>query len=710
MAWSEIINTPDAENAYVHWWHNVDPNNALRPNQLARKAVRFLLASDRPPQSGAEFHSFDGMDRRDFFDVELPLPERSRNPDWSVGTVWDPRDIVGEMPTDLEDGTPLVGIVDTGISLSHMRFRKSATETRFLASWQQSATWGDLSQPYLPFGEEVYQRTINAALGRHQIDASGAIREEEFYRELKLVEPLAPFGQRDLDFSGAHGTHVLDLASGYDLGEKTGDNGPLPRIIGVNLPSRALHGSAGNFLAFWAAYAVERITVVARAAHLANPGKTFPLYINFSYSMNAGPKNGMHPLESYLKQVIDTSNKTTGKTVMVMPTGNGNLDRTHARIYMGHGKITRSYKQLDLAKEITIPWRLAPADQTSNFVELWAYGVPQTDDARSRAIPPRQPHPSHFTLFVTPPGHTEPLRVPALSSGQHADLGRFARVYCPAQICEPIGKGPQGLLGQRRVNFVICTTPTHIQGTLPDPANGPQEAPAGIWKIKVVYSGTQPINAGFYVQSDQPAFPQSRIGRPSYFDHERYSLYRGDRYTTVDAIQDFRRRDMATYKPTPGRSQGGQNEEPWDLFGPVQRKGTNNALSSWSGVVAIGGYRVSDGRPADYSGSLNFHIRTDTGQHEITGLFPTDDGAAHPGLLAAGARDGSTAAFQGTSMATALACRTLVETGSQSLPTAPTRRPHYNTNLNPLKGGGGQYPLSGLGKRTEVVNARIWED
>lgn len=52
----------------------------------------------------------------------------------------------------------------------------------------------------------------------------------------------------------------------------------------------------------------------------------------------------------------------------------------------------------------------------------------------------------------------------------------------------------------------------------------------------------------------------------------------------------------------------------------------------------------------------------DKGREVIDGLYPTDDGLAHFGLLGAGSREGSVAAFRGTSMAAAQAtCAIAVE-------------------------------------------------
>ena len=68
-------------------------------------------------------------------------------------------------------------------------------------------------------------------------------------------------------------------------------------------------------------------------------------------------------------------------------------------------------------------------------------------------------------------------------------------------------------------------------------------------------------------------------------------------------------------------------------------------------------YRNSDGKPASYS-ATGIGKKTGEGNSAApTAAFPTDDGAAHFGILSAGAANGSVVAMQGTSFASAQATR-----------------------------------------------------
>jgi hypothetical protein len=86
-----------------------------------------------------------------------------------------------------------------------------------------------------------------------------------------------------------------------------------------------------------------------------------------------------------------------------------------------------------------------------------------------------------------------------------------------------------------------------------------------------------------------------------------------------------------------------------------------NAYAVADGVVAIGGFRLNDRRPAPYSGAGSGLDDAEIGRAAPTAAFPSDDGYAHFGLLSDGARDGSVMALRGTSFACAAATRLVTE-------------------------------------------------
>ncbi|MFG5379730.1 hypothetical protein [Yoonia sp. R2-816] len=610
LSWAEAERSPLNTSPYVDWWTR---------HEGADSQEKFVSRAfmERPEQNAHSVKEYSRRAIENLYTQAVPIPAHAAKPEgpadpWSVGQ------IVDNLPCDLPENTVLTGVVDTGIALAHRRSRRSEGSSRIVAAWQQTASHG--GQSFLPFGQELYSKDIERLIKDHTHDGSllGRLDEDAFVRTARLIEPHESLGHRDLEFHAAHGTHVLDLASGFDARCTPDSTLASNRIIAVNLPPRSLHGSAGNFLALWAIFAMERIFHIAdalweanRAAHGNVPEGGYPLVVNFSYGMQAGPKTGDSSLELGIQALLrERQEKYAAPTRIVMPAGNENVDRGHARALMGTGK----WRNYELMSELAVPWRILPADHTSNFVEIWNSALPPDEHTEAE-----QPSSTAFKLFVSPPGYDD-LEVPLLQRGYHSNLDDIARVYCQIQ--------------GERVSFVLAVAPTasHLpDGTL---------APAGAWRIRLEYHGSV-VNADMYVQSDQSTMPGSRTGRKSYFDH----------LEAIAFSEDGRPRDSYDYD-------SGDATDSWLEFGPVQIKGSQNALATSVHVNVVGGYRTSDGKPEIYS-STNDGVskQNGLGREILDASYPSEDAPSLFGLLAAGSRDGSVVAYRGTSMATGLATR-----------------------------------------------------
>lgn len=563
-------------------------------------------------------------------------------------------DAVAHLPKLAPDAV-ILGIVDMGIPLGHHRFRlKGGRKTRILASWQQaSAAKG---QAYLPFGQELCAGEIDALIDRHTHGSH--LDEDAFNRDAALVEPHLPWGGRDLDFRTSHGAHVLDLAGGLDAADEP-DLARRLRIISVNLPPQLLHGPAGDYLQYFAAWGILRIVGLADALwdrdHAKRKEGGFPIALNLSYGMQAGPKDGTEPLETLIAGLIAARDRARART---KPGRKTRLEKPPLRVQMPAGNANQLQCAARLDPEegvpLELPWRLQPEDQTSNHAEIWS--PPRSGDA-----PPGFPG---ITVTLTPPGG--PSTSLAAHPGRHVDVkrrggARVGRIYCLEQACAR---------GRKRLSFLFAVGPTADLGLGPRPGRPPggvdlaaflpealripelfeppevtefpAPAPAGLWTIGLEISegcGWEAWQDGggggggawhAYVQSDQSFVQYSPMGRHSYFDTPGYEKY----------LENGRLADSVGYRG--GGAAAGQ--------GPVTRFGTHNAIAQAGVVATIGGFRRSDGCPAFYSS-------TGRGAGDVNGLYPSEDGYAHPGILASGARSGASAWYSGTSMAAALATR-----------------------------------------------------
>lgn len=598
--------TLDSETPYVNWWYHSDmqlPAN-IRDFPALEAAPRFdplqVAFPFRSKPTGNDPAGAQYMAKNYFGGgLRVPIPKDSANADWSYDPdkkfLWIPQDVIDRLPSDVPDDAVIVGIVDTGVALGHRAFRLADGKTRVISSWQQTATFRH--QPYLPFGSEVYSGDIDACVLEHSRNRNPMDRldEDGFNRALSLVEPHRIRGQRDLDHRASHGTHVMDLAAGLDPGD------PLARrirLVVVNLPPQYLHGTAGNFLEFFGAFAVQRVFSIAEALWRKTHGDEvggYPVALNFAYGMMAGPKDGSMPLERLMADQVAERNDLP--VSICMPAGNANQDQAVARLRL----------EKDKPMQKPLLWRILPGDRTSNFLELWFDTALQREEVK---------------LQITTPLGSE-TEITGLTGGQYQDLiGGGARIYClpiPPKTGKPAG----------RLHYVLATAATLAVEARSDFI----PAPAGIWKIKVQAAQDCVLEA--HVQSDQSAMPDSRAGLQSRLEDPDY----------IRHTPGGRQKDSFAYPPGP-------SSEP--CFARVTRVGTHNALATGKVVSSIAGYRSSDGRPAPYSA---------TGRNggpkpqALQAAYPTDDAPGHYGILAAGARDGSTVAFRGTSQASAQATR-----------------------------------------------------
>jgi len=637
LTWEDWIQPADPGRSktspYADWWNEIDRVSGARHvsafSRLTLKSastgptgLRLVLTSGQTESVGTGAAP-DDLDEdadaaiEDAFGASgalVPLPEHARC-DCTPAA-----DVVPVLARPLARDAVIVGVIDTSIAICHDRFRFADGKSRVLAAWQMTAPcpaadYGTAGR--VAYGREVWQGEIDRAI------AAAAGDEAAASRALGLTDYENPAGTREIDLNADHGTQVTDLAAGFDATdpEQAALAGRMP-ILAVNLPSNRVLGGSGAFLEYFVMHAIEwmidRADAIWNARFPDEAGRGFPMVLNLSYGLAAGPKDGTMLLEKYVARLLaeraSPDNLPPRAPVRItLPAGNDNLERGHAVAHL-------SAKQ----RSVDLTWRLPPEDDASSHVEIWL--PTQATAAVAYTLPVR--------VELIAPGATVGAAVAAPAPGMtrdlRDDLGRpVARIYVRQAHDGPLGDA--GGSNSRQM-YTLCIAPTHCRRP------GLAVAPCGAWTIRLWQDDDTPREVHLYIQSERALNPSGQPQHRSYFDDPAYQMY-----DWMGALVD-------TYDAA------GLDQEFWRDPLRVRRKGTINAIATVPGALVVGSHRASDQLPAPWSASGH-----ETGPAMPSLSFASEDSISHPGVLTAGNRSGSVVTMSGTSFASALATRRIAQ-------------------------------------------------
>lgn len=568
--------------------------------------VTDLLVPEEAREAAFALVALDGVTLADLGPALGPVPTtnyRLRIPDS------DPPEL---LPDDPE---VIVAIIDDGIGIANHRFRRARCETRIEYFLDMNLPGPKTSGVAVPGSPKPWTDIAGQAWTKADIDALLAGHdgrdEEVIYRAMGMIDPAVDRRQ-PLKFQTSHGTHVLDLFTGYDYRSDIEEVQRAVRrrpIIAVQVPSEAVIDRSDSQMAQSIRIALAWIEAKAREIAHRRAGadgkpRPLPIVVNFSFGMFAGPTDGQSEIEQRISGFIDRyrSQPDTPGCEVVLAGGNGFQARAVSKLKLGPE---------NRDKPAVIHWRHPPDDRTSSYMQIW--------------LPESNVSDQQVAVTITPP-----RCAPAVA--EWSELGKGLDLVVGSQIFVRLyhQKVPRpGGMTRERVTIAIRPTGS--------PGGRMPLAPSGLWKVHIRKTNGerhQPVE--LRVQRDDPVSFQRPSGRQSFFDEK----------TTL------------RFDPISGRL---INDETLNN-GPVCRERT---LSSYATgfddgdiePVVVGGYRRSDGDPAIYSSSGPVI----SGRAGPTLAARSEETTAHPGVQASGTASGTAAIMNGTSVAAPQVARRLAD-------------------------------------------------
>lgn len=494
-------------------------------------------------------------------------------------------------PIKVTQNTILTLVIDDGIAIAHDLFMTKERKTRI--AWAYFMGGKTNTPGFLSLGRSFSQDVIDDLLMRNT--TAGLLDEDAFYREAGIVDfDSATFNPTALRRS--HGTHILSVAAGF-LPDHAPRNRP---ILCATLPSSVTMDVSGQSLAPSLALALD--TLLAESQRYIRPdGTPAPVTVNFSYGSFGGPHDGTDIIPQLLEQRFAGKHGQT--RWLVMPAGNGNMSRTHARLRFD-----------DKAKTHHLRFNAMPDDRTASYVQHWMpYSAENT--------------PPDFARFrVKPPGGPQSPEVRAREHSGYELVNDDGEVL--ATVAYHFIEG-----ATRRGQVLLSLGPT---GSL-DPCSA--LAPAGAWKVEVTgaaISKKETIEVWIRRDETLPGYPP--FGRQGFFEDSNYQ-----RFDEIGA-------PLAV--------------DPKNSDSLVRRAGLLNGIATGKTPFVIAGLSEDSGLLADYSAAGPITPLRDAKKPNRSGpdaTAPSDDSPVRPGIIGAGSRSGSYIRLNGTSIAAPMVTRILCD-------------------------------------------------
>lgn len=568
-----------------------------------------------------------------------------------------PRTDRGDVPPlDAPSGTVIMGIIDDGLAFAHARFLKPGPsgryQTRMAAFWNQDATCGNTRPTAgytLPFGHDWTEDEINTSLFTYP---EGTLYPDQgiAYRNAEMARSVAGIA--------AHGTHVMDLATGYDchdaaandLGEVPSDLAERRPIVAVQLARHATRNSSGAFMASYVTHAIDYILDRARRLQPTG-GDRLPVVLNFSYGIYAGALSGRAAMEEWIDGAVKAMWEDHGIPVwVVLPAGNNHLDRTHGQQIVGR-------ERPEEGVDAPLILRHNPENKAPTVVEFWwpertislaSYGLERVKgikegldaNQRRQVVEQLSTLPSPLRLEIKPPQGGAWINVPdkdvPFFHGQPLCDGTrtLAMVYHEAILSfgrKEMDRDAPGLSAQHKLTLIMAPSVFEQPFGGDEFAQSEATLPPGDWQVRLWNATAEaPETVNIRCQRNDTPFGFRPFGRQSRLEDASYRIVAPD-----------------------GRLDEADRPSAW-----VLRRGTTNAIGSGAHTIRVGSVRAAnvarrevESLQATAASTFSSAGDEDNDRDGVDIAAISEMNHAAPGVLGAGTRSGAAVRLSGTSAA-----------------------------------------------------------
>jgi hypothetical protein len=379
---------------------------------------------------------------------------------------------------ELPEGSVIMGVIDDGIAIANDIFATNTEKTRIEYFLHMDKVSG--GTPPFAYGSVMNKIEIDDLVTACTSD--GELDEDKFYRLAGLAD-FTNLAHKPVSMPLAHGTHVLDIATG----ENPETEIKTRPIVAVQLPVKAVEEMSKEELD--ANIFMGVLFILLCTSRMTIAGKSPPIVINISYGYYGGPHDGTGPLEIAFDALIGLF---APNLKIVLPAGNGNLARCHAEFSVGESG-TQNLK-----------WTIEPDDFTDNKLSIWLPVRLIGIDGKKINLSLTAPDGTNFGPFSEKEiSYSEILAIDGKEIGQ---------LYFKAQTVPK----------KRGVFFV------NLEPSMAHTSDGsvPITAPFGVWIFNVgsdASSADQEIMA--WIDRDETLHGYPIRGRQSYFSNECYEKY-----------------------------------------------------------------------------------------------------------------------------------------------------------------------------------------